>query len=143
MFFTACSPWSSKLAATLPFTALRIDSDTVMPPGSASACSRAAMFTPSPYTVPSAFSITSPRCTPMRKRMRRSSGSASASGSICACIASAAVTAPAAVPNTASTESPAMSMTRPCCASICARNTARAASSAATVAWSSMAISRE
>jgi hypothetical protein len=95
-------------------TALRIDSDTVMPPGSASPCSRAAMFTPSPYTVPSAFSITSPRCTPMRKRMRRSMASASATALTCAWIASAAVTAPATVPNTANTESPAMSMTRPC-----------------------------
>ena len=124
-------------------TATCTDSDRVMPPGSANACSRAAMLTPSPYTVPSAFSITSPRCTPMRKRMRRSSGSASASALTWAWIASDAVTAPAAVPNTASTESPAMSMTLPCCASICARNTARAASSAATVALSSMAISRE
>ena len=51
--------------------------------------------------------------------------------------------APVAVSNTASTESPAMSMTRPCLDSICSLNTERAASSAATVALSSAAIRRE
>src|SRR5207302_1496783 len=48
-----------------------------------------------------------------------------------------------AVSNTASTESPAMSTTRPWFSSICCLNTARAASSAASVARSSCAISRE
>ena len=38
MFFTVCSPWSTKLALTLPFTAPRTASETMMPPGSASAC---------------------------------------------------------------------------------------------------------
>jgi hypothetical protein len=61
----------------------------------------------------------------------------------CCCAASAAATAPVAVSNTASTESPAMSITLPWLDSICARNTARAASSAATVARSSAAIRRE
>ena len=79
MFFTRCSPWSSKLAATLPRTAPRTASEIVMPPGSASPSRRAAMFTPSPYTVPSAFSITSPRWTPMRNFMRRSSGTSAPS----------------------------------------------------------------
>ena len=56
-----CSPWSSK-SQPRPCRCLpRIGSDTAMPPGSASPRSRAAMLTPSPYTVPSAFSITSPR----------------------------------------------------------------------------------
>ena len=55
----------------------------------------------------------------------------------------AAVTAPAAVSKSASTESPAVSMMRPWFASVATRNTARAASSAATVARSSCAISRE
>jgi hypothetical protein len=41
-------PRSSNSALTLPRTAVWIDSDTVMPPGAASASSRAAMFTPSP-----------------------------------------------------------------------------------------------
>ena len=114
-----------------------------MPPGSASPSSRAAMLTPSPYTVPSAFSITSPRCTPIRKRMCRSCGTASSAAISASWIASAAATAPVAVSNTASTESPAMSMTRPWCDSIWALKTLRAASSATTVARSSAAIRRE
>ena len=48
MFFTGCSPWSSKLRGDLAAHRAATASDTVMPPGSASACSRAAMFTPSP-----------------------------------------------------------------------------------------------
>jgi len=143
MFLTVCAPWSSKLAPTFPLTAIRTESETVIPPGSARPSRRDAILTPSPYTVPSAFSIRSPRCTPMRNRMRRSSGAASAKGPICAWIASAADTAPVAVSKTASTESPAMSMTRPWLDSIWARNTARAASSAATVDRSSVDIRRE
>ena len=63
MFLIRCSPRSSNLPPTLPFTATQTDSDRTMPPGSASPCNRAAMFTPSPYTAPSSFSITSPKCT--------------------------------------------------------------------------------
>ena len=48
MFLTVCSPWSSKLVATLPRTAPRPASESVMPPGSASPSSCAAMLTPSP-----------------------------------------------------------------------------------------------
>src|SRR5262249_46514328 len=48
MFLTACTPRSSKVAATRFLTAPRTASDTTIPPGSASACSRAAMLTPSP-----------------------------------------------------------------------------------------------
>ena len=33
MFLTCCSPWSLNSASTLPLTATRIDSDTMMPPG--------------------------------------------------------------------------------------------------------------
>ena len=58
-------------------------------------------------------------------------------------MARTALTAPMAVSNTASTESPAMSIKRPWLASIRPRNTARAASSAATVDLSSAAIRRE
>ena len=130
------------MALTLPLTALRIELETVMPPGSARPCSRAAMLTPSPYTVPSAFSITSPRCTPMRKRMRRSSGALGLRLEFLLGL-SAAVTAPAAVSNTASTESPAVSITRPSLAKMWARNTPRADSSAITVARSSTDIRRE
>jgi hypothetical protein len=54
MFFTAWAPRSSKRAATRFYRAAD-GSGATMPPGAASTCSRAAMFTPSPYTVPSAF----------------------------------------------------------------------------------------
>ena len=57
--------------------------------------------------------------------------------------ASAADTAPVAESNSASTESPTMSMTRPRLDSTCVRNVRRAASSAATVPFSSSAIRRE
>ena len=52
-------------------------------------------------------------------------------------MATAARTAPVAVSKEASTESPAVSMTRPPCASMCLRNTARAASSVASATRSS------
>ncbi len=61
MFLTACMPRSSNDAAIRLLTAPRTASDTMIPPGSASAWRRAAMLTPSPYRSPSAFSITSPR----------------------------------------------------------------------------------
>jgi len=75
--------------------------------------------------------------------MRRFSGTAAARASSACWIASAALTAAVASSNTASTESPAMSMTRPWADSICVRKSLRAASSAATVAASSSAIRRE
>jgi hypothetical protein len=90
MFFTDCSPRSAKLAGIFPLAALRTDADTATPPGGASPSSRDAMFTPSPQIVPSGFSITSPRCTPMRNRIRRSSGSACAARSRACWIDSAA-----------------------------------------------------
>jgi hypothetical protein len=46
--FTSCSPASAKITLTrLPMLSWTID-ETQMPPGSASASSRAATFTPSP-----------------------------------------------------------------------------------------------
>ena len=143
MFLTACIPRSSNAAATRLLTAPRTASETMMPPGSASACRRAAMLTPSPYRSPSGFSMTSPRCTPMRKRILRSAGTSSDDCSSSRCAASAAVTAPAAVSNTASTESPAMLITRPWLDSISALNMPLAASSAATVMRSSISMRRE
>jgi hypothetical protein len=58
-------------------------------------------------------------------------------------IESAEPTAPLAVSKMASTESPAMSITRPWLASMAVRKTARARSSAATVPGSSKFIRRE
>src|SRR5687767_494552 len=73
----------------------------------------------------------------MRKRMPGLEASRSF------CTASAACTAPTAVSNRASTESPAMSTTRPWCDCTWLRNTLRQASSEATVARSSVAMRRE
>jgi hypothetical protein len=58
-------------------------------------------------------------------------------------MALAACTADSAVTKAASTESPAMSTTRPPSASMWRRNTARAASSCASVPGGSAAIRRE
>jgi hypothetical protein len=80
---------------------------------------------------------------PMRKRICRPSGTALVIMPSDRWTASAAVTAPVAVSKTASTESPAMSITRPWLASMRSRNIPRAASSADTVARSSAAIRRE
>ena len=48
MFLTLCAPRSRYAAATRFLTAPRTASETTTPPGVASACSRAAMLTPSP-----------------------------------------------------------------------------------------------
>ena len=85
----------------------------------------------------------SPRLTPMRYRMRRSSGIPAMRFSTAACAASAARTAPAADANIASTESPAMSTMRPPCSSVWRRKSARFASSSASVARSSIPMRRE
>ena len=79
----------------------------------------------------------------MRNCIRQSSATPAERRASSAWIASAETTAPLAVSNTASTESPAMSMTRPRCASMVVRKTARAVSSAATVPRSSQFIRRE
>ena len=50
---------SATLFGRTDSTVARTASETVMPPGAARPCSRAAMFTPSPYTSPSRC-ITSP-----------------------------------------------------------------------------------
>ena len=79
----------------------------------------------------------------MRNCIRQSAATSAARRPSSAWIASAEATAPLAVSKIASTESPAMSMTRPRLASIVVRKTARAVSSAATVPHSSQFIRRE
>ena len=57
MFLTVCSPRFRKRVSTFPLTAVRMDSDTAMPPGSARPSSRAAMLITHaiPEIVPSLF----------------------------------------------------------------------------------------
>ena len=79
----------------------------------------------------------------MRNSIRQFSGSLLAASPSVRCTASAQSTAPAALSKTASTESPAMSTTRPRWASTSRRKTVRALSSEATVPHSSEPIRRE
>ncbi len=79
----------------------------------------------------------------MRKRILQSSARPSSAAARVRCTARAQLTAQVAASNTASTESPAMSITRPSRPSIDSRKTARAWSSAATVPVSSQPIKRE
>ncbi|MCC6222616.1 MAG: hypothetical protein IT201_03885 [Thermoleophilia bacterium] len=92
--------------------------------------------------VPPGRSITSPRWTPTRKRRRRLSGSPASRVRSSRRSLRAAVIAPAAVSKVASTESPAMSTTRPWLDSIRILKTARAASSSSIVRTSPEAIRR-
>src|SRR6516162_7139148 len=73
MFLSCCSPVSSKLTSSLPCASSCTRPETQMPPGSASASKRAAMFTPSPQkSAPSMMS--SPKLMPMRNSMRLPNG---------------------------------------------------------------------
>src|SRR5713101_5710248 len=65
MFLTACSPMSSKARSSLSRTGSRTIRETQMPPGSASASSRAATLTPSPK-MSSSSTMMSPRLMPTR-----------------------------------------------------------------------------
>jgi hypothetical protein len=109
MFFTVRSPRSSKSTSTRPATMPRTACDTATPPGMASASSRAATLTPSPYTEPSSLTITSPTWMPMRNSSRRFLGHRRCELGEPALHAERAFIAPAVVSNTDSTESPAMS----------------------------------
>ena len=60
MFLTDCKPASAKAAETRDPTCSRTVADTQIPPGSASACSRAATLTASPNRSPSR-GMTSPQ----------------------------------------------------------------------------------
>ncbi len=74
MFFSCCSPRSSRSSASLPSASSRTRSDRRMPPGSASASSRAAMLTPSPSRSPSGCTATSAECRPIRSCRGRRRG---------------------------------------------------------------------
>ena len=69
MFFSVRSPVSSKAKSVLPANCFCTASAMQIPPGSASASSRAAMLTPSPSRS-SPSTTTSPTLMPMRNTMR-------------------------------------------------------------------------
>ncbi len=71
MFFSCCSPISSKARSSLPAASSCTRAETQMPPGSARPSSRAAILTPSPKMSPSS-TMMSPRWMPMRNSMRLS-----------------------------------------------------------------------
>src|SRR4051812_6380636 len=112
-----------------------------MPPGSASASIRAAMFTPSPNRSPP-WIMTSPTWMPIRNSRRRSTEiSLLASASRC-CTATAHSTAFTALANSASNASPAVLAIRPAWAAMASPRTARWAVSCRSVQVSSCSISR-
>src|SRR5215471_392659 len=73
MFLTLWSPMSKKPIGNFSPTCSRTEALTQISPGSASVSRRAATLTPSPKMSPSS-TITSPRLMPIRRRMRRGSG---------------------------------------------------------------------
>jgi hypothetical protein len=76
-----------------------------IPPGSASASRRAAILTPSPKMSPSS-TMTSPRLTPMRNLMRRSSGTSGSRSIIPRWTSAAQRTASTTLANSANKPSP-------------------------------------
>ena len=73
MFFRRWAPRSSKARVIRVSTSSRTSAVTQIPPGSASSCTRAATFSPSPYTRAPSY-MTSPKLTPMRKCIWRDGG---------------------------------------------------------------------
>ena len=100
---------------------------------------RAAILTPSPIRSPSLSSTTSPRWTPMRKSIRRSSGTPALRSTIAFCTSMAQRTASTTLRNSTSAPSPVRLTTRPLCTAIVgsirslrnARNRAKVRSSSA------------
>ena len=142
MFLSACSPRSSHTIPSLLRTCSSTAADRQIAPGSASVCSRAATFTPSPNSRPSSRR-TSPRCAPIRKRMRRASGSAALRAASTRWISIAHSTASRAAGNSARKLSPVKSARRPRCSAIRALTCSRQARSVRTVPSSSSAMRRE
>ena len=112
MFLTRCSPASTKTPSVLPSTSSWTLAEIRTSPGSAISSSRAAMLTPSPNRLPPS-AMTSPRLTPMRRRIRRSSERSALRPSMSVWIAIAQRTASTGLANSATTLSPALPKTRP------------------------------
>ena len=107
--FSSCSPASSKAIAAS--AAARVDSPTRTVPGSAADCTRDAVFTRSPATMPSLVApmvtAASPVSTPARaRRSGWSSGIAATSSSAARTARSASSSVATGVPQTAITASP-------------------------------------
>ena len=112
MFLTLCSPQSSNEKGSLSRIWSRTTREMQIPPGSASASSRAATFTPSPKMSCSS-AITSPRFTPIRSLIRRSSGISGSRSSIPRCTSTALRTASTTLANSAKKPSPVFFTIRP------------------------------
>jgi hypothetical protein len=97
--------------------------------------SRAAIFTPSPK-ISSSLTMTSPTLTPIRKRIRRPSGSLSLALSSAPWTSIAQRTASSTLTNSASTLSPAVFAIRPRCRVMSSSTRARRADNVAIVASS-------
>jgi hypothetical protein len=105
MFLNRCSPRAVNVTGSLVPSWSRTAPERQIPPGSASACSRAVMLTPSPKRL-SPSTITSPRCTPIRNRIRSPAGRFSFSLAIVCCTAMAHSTASTALAKSARMLSP-------------------------------------
>ncbi len=114
MFFRSRGPRWTACSSILFFTTSYTVCEMQMPPGSASACRRAAMFTPSPITSWSC-TMMSPIWMPMRCRRIFEASSSFASAANWRCIASAQATACTALENVISSPSPVVLSTAPSC----------------------------
>src|SRR5262249_29841954 len=117
IFFTSFSPRSSNVQSSLSRTWSRTTRLIQIPPGSASASSRAATFTPSPKMSYSS-TITSPRLIPIRKVMRPFSGVFALRSAIPRWTSAAHRTASTTLGNSARKPSPVFFTIRPRCSAI-------------------------
>src|SRR5260370_20366110 len=112
MFWTRCSPASSKAKSSLSRTWSRTTRLTQIPPGAARASSRAATLTPSPWISRPSL-IMSPRLIPIRKSMRRSGGTPAFRSAISRCTSTAHRTPSTTLADSSSTPAPGVLTRRP------------------------------
>jgi len=144
MFLSACSPRSSKTRSSLPAASSCTRAEAQIPPGSASASSRAAILTPSPNRSPSSSTSISPWWMPTRYSTRLSLAIVALRSAIPACTSAAQRSASTTLPNSTSSPSPVVLTSLPLCAAIVRSiSSARMAFSAWRVPPSSAPISRE
>src|SRR5271166_3122413 len=143
MFFSRCSPRSTKGSAILSRTCRQASSDRQIAPGAQIPSSRAAILTPSPIRSPSASSTTSPRWMPVRIFMRLSGASVWLRSASPLATSSAQRTASTTLRNSTIAPSPVRLTTRPPCAATAGLNSSvRSARRRASVASSSAAVRR-
>jgi hypothetical protein len=112
MFFTVCSPRSSKPTPRRFPTWSRTAAATQMPPGSATSCRRAATLTPSPK-MSSSSTMTSPRLIATRNRIQRAGGTSALRLAMRRWISTAHWTASMTLLNSTRRPSPVVLMVRP------------------------------